>query len=419
MSYRSAYVHLFYLAALLYAAAASCKEGSETDCSLNGVCTSGRCACDPGWTGDRCNHLQLRPPSRAEPHGYFNATMPTWGGDIIYENGTYHAFVTAKPFTTPPFDESDNYECNTAIVRLEGETPAGPFKYVEIVLPAFHHEAHAIRAPDGTVVIYMISYDGGDFPGVLSKTCIGMPDACHLYDISHEVTAMAWSSSVYGPWKEKVILNPWPGMEDRHSWICQTNCPSVAFAANGSVVMAVRGVQCEQPPRYSENTREKIAIVTAPHWSGPYTIRSTEPLFGWRTPADWPSSLVNPTNQTMSNEDPFIWRTKRGYHMLVHCQLLPYPKTRGAYAYSVDGLAWTLLPDYAWETNMTWSDGTVSYFKRRQAPDLYLDSNGFPLYLLTPVDELSVDGCHWGHGWTLIQPIDRSGSAPISRANCP
>ena len=39
--------------------------------------------------------------------------------------------------TTPPFDESDNYECNTAVVRLEGKTPAGPFKFVETVLPLF------------------------------------------------------------------------------------------------------------------------------------------------------------------------------------------------------------------------------------------------------------------------------------------
>ena len=142
MSNRSAYVHLFYLAALLYVAAASCKEGSETDCSLNGVC----------WTGDRCNHLKLRPPGRAEPHGYFNGTILMWGGDVIYENGTYHGFVHGT-FTTPPFNESDNYECHTAIVRLEGETPAGSFRFIETIIPAFHHEAHAIRAPDGTVLI--------------------------------------------------------------------------------------------------------------------------------------------------------------------------------------------------------------------------------------------------------------------------
>ena len=56
---------------------------------------------------------------------------------------------------------------------------------------------------------------------------------------------------------------------------------------------------------------------------------------------------------------------------------------------------------------MTWSDGSISYFVRRQAPGLYLDNDGYPLYLLTPVDELPGDGCHWGHGWTLMQPVGR------------
>ena len=56
---------------------------------------------------------------------------------------------------------------------------------------------------------------------------------------------------------------------------------------------------------------------------------------------------------------------------------------------------------------MTWADGSVSYFVRRQAPGLFLDHEGYPLYLLTPVDELSDNGCHWGHRWTLMQPVER------------
>ena len=193
----------------------------------------------------------------------------------------------------------------------------------------------------------------------------------------------------YGPWKEKVLFNPWPGLVDKESWLCQTNCPSVMFTANDSVIMAFRGVQCQKPP--ARSTKEKIVIATAPHWSGPYTIRSKNPVFGWMVPDDWPPSLVTP-GQVTSNEDPFIWRTNRGYHMLVHSQLQPFSRTHGAYGYSKDGLSWTLSPNYSWETNMTWTDGSVSYFVRRQAPGLYLDNEGCPLYLLTPVDELDSDG---------------------------
>ncbi|XP_065188706.1 uncharacterized protein LOC135819423 [Sycon ciliatum] len=395
----------------LFAATArafECRDGSqgEEDCALNGFCHSTRCVCDPGWTGERCNFLDLLAPNRSEPHGYYNGTMPTWGGDVIFENGLYHLFVTAKGYTQPPLDQSDNYECNTAIVRLEGPGPAGPYKFAQVALPVYHHEAHAIRAPDGTLLIYMIKFDGGDLPPQLSnETCLA--PGCHVYNFSHQATAMAWSDSVYGPWREKVVLNPWPGPADRYSWLCQTNCPSVAFAQNGSVVMALRAVQCNQPPDRANWTYEKIAIATAPHWTGPYTIVSKEPIFGYEVPADWPPELVTP-GQPMRNEDPFIWRTHRGYHMLVHSQLLPHSRSRGAYAFSRDGLDWTLLPEFSWQVNMTWADGDVSFFQRRQAPGLYLDKDGFPLYLLTPVDELYSDGCHWGRGWTLMQPVKRT-----------
>lgn len=31
----------------------------EKSCSLNGLCTGGRCVCDPAWTGDHCQTLHL------------------------------------------------------------------------------------------------------------------------------------------------------------------------------------------------------------------------------------------------------------------------------------------------------------------------------------------------------------------------
>ena len=123
-------------------------DGDEEACALNGEVQHGRCVCDEGWKGDRCQLLNLSPPDADQPHGYFNASMPTWGGDAILSNGTWHLFVTAKADIYSPYD---NYMCNAAIVRLTGPSRSGPFKYAETVLPNWHHEAHAMAIPPDSV----------------------------------------------------------------------------------------------------------------------------------------------------------------------------------------------------------------------------------------------------------------------------
>ena len=72
--------------------------------------------------------------------------MQTWGGDVIYKDGLFHAFLVAKGFNIPPLDKSDSYSCNNAIVHLEGPSPVEPFKFAQVVLHVYHHEAHTIRA---------------------------------------------------------------------------------------------------------------------------------------------------------------------------------------------------------------------------------------------------------------------------------
>ena len=68
---------------------------SELSCSLNGQCSSGTCKCDPGWTGAACDKLSFQPASRAG--GLHNASMASWGGNIIYDvaTGRYHMFAAA------------------------------------------------------------------------------------------------------------------------------------------------------------------------------------------------------------------------------------------------------------------------------------------------------------------------------------
>jgi hypothetical protein len=48
--------------------------GSDLDCSLNGICTAGKCACDAPWIGTRCGVLEFAVASPAA--GVSDATSP-------------------------------------------------------------------------------------------------------------------------------------------------------------------------------------------------------------------------------------------------------------------------------------------------------------------------------------------------------
>lgn len=122
-------------------------------------------------------------------------------------------------------------------------------------------------------------------------------------------------------------------------------------------------------------------------------------------------------------QDPFIWRTSRGYHLLLH-SLGRAPgssggSTQGAggLAYSKDGLEWTWvngsdsLQGAVYSPNVTWSDGTKDGLTRRQAPYLYIDPTGTIQFLLNGVDTAAGLGCHWRTSWTLLQRVrSNSGS---------
>ena len=70
----------------------------DLDCSLNGMCgDDGACACEPGWTGDRCEALDLVPVDSSKlgfDPAENGANMSSWGGGVLEIEGTYHLFAS-------------------------------------------------------------------------------------------------------------------------------------------------------------------------------------------------------------------------------------------------------------------------------------------------------------------------------------
>ena len=91
-------MHAFSLSciALIVAVSATCT--TDTDCSLNGVCTAGACACDSPWGGSQCETLIYAvTPAGAKniwQGAQTNETLNSWNGPIIRDgNCVYHAYV--------------------------------------------------------------------------------------------------------------------------------------------------------------------------------------------------------------------------------------------------------------------------------------------------------------------------------------
>ena len=62
------------------------------DCHYGGECVSGRCACDPTWTGPACERLNLLPARKGSgyPTSPATDTLPsnstfTWGGAVVLD----------------------------------------------------------------------------------------------------------------------------------------------------------------------------------------------------------------------------------------------------------------------------------------------------------------------------------------------
>ena len=75
---------------------ASCT--SDLGCSLNGVCTDGRCACDAAWGGEsgRCDELQFEPVSFPQGYGLSPPLNSSWGGNPVWDDATrkYHLYTS-------------------------------------------------------------------------------------------------------------------------------------------------------------------------------------------------------------------------------------------------------------------------------------------------------------------------------------
>jgi hypothetical protein len=355
------------------------------DCSLNGDCVKGVCACDYAWTGAACNKMAILPMNKNS--GYHNHTAgASWGGLPIYVDGKWHLFVSQMVNNC----SLDYYGTNSEIIRAVSDSPGGPFVYAETVVPVFAHNPTVRITSDGTFLLYMI---GNGFS-------LGEPVNCskNANNIMQKIQSkpsqkkhgrrsgggssdihIAYSSSVYGPWK--IIPVSFTNPHASTVFDCAWTNPSPVVFENDSVLMAFTAGYCH-------GGIEAIGIAKAPHWKGPYTMETLEPIF--------PKPTFCLSEQQY--EDPFFWRGPRGFHILLH-GMCPTGVFNSKYAYSLDGIRWKVSPIDPYVYVVLYEDGSEDIFVRCERPQLLFNDEGEAIYLFTGVKPLL------GHEFTIARPL--------------
>ncbi|KAF2100279.1 hypothetical protein NA57DRAFT_73890 [Rhizodiscina lignyota] len=389
ISYSSVLPIFPILASSLVYAVNACK--SNEDCSLNGVCDTHHktCTCDPGWTAADCGKLDLKPATRGTGYNKTASGTSSWCNVIKHDpkdKSLWHLFVSE-------FQDGcglDFWSPFSRIIRAESRHgPEGPYEFAAQVAPSFAHNPSVVWSPaDKLYLIYGIGCHQN-----LPATCTPPEFTCGPGNfINGESGISLWSSPDLYTWTSHGQI--FKG-DNGGNWDADLTNPSPLplYSSNDhtdTILLAYRGCP------YNCSGSEQINLAEAPHFLGPYHKLEKNPIF------------PNP------NEDPFIWRDKRGhYHMLSH-SLEPLggfgsgPNVgRHAYSKDIDGPWHFNNNTLAFSTLVDFTDGSSTNYYRRERPNLYFSEDGkmVPLFLGTGVQEVNSS-----MSYSLIQPVGSSGS---------
>lgn len=380
-------------------------DDASYTCMGNGIVVNGACKCDAGWKGFDCAVLDLL-PVRSAHSGWSQELGATanWGASTIREGDTWHWLVGAKADHTD--GASDLFALNSGMLLLRSDSGVGgPFMRLSEMIglngQRFGFRVDAKRHPiDGALLVLTEGFAfSGRWPNSEGFGFIFLRSA---------------SGSVHGPWTEHLVyelgrnVSALGGIDytadasndDDARWDCRLADPTFVVLPSGEMIVAYRGTKCccdgliGAWSNTGEHELETVGLLRAPAWDGPYT-RDAVPIFGSGT----------------DNEDPFLWTSERGVHMLMHSQDNSHHnhERRGAYAFSPDGgpHSWRLSPVEAWDSDGLHFDNCSSrVVVKRQRPSLAFDPHsGRPTHFLSGV-ATSSHGLEWGDGWTAVQPLN-------------
>jgi len=452
---------------LLAGAASACT--TDLDCSLNGACAASACVCDAGWVSGAkhaCERLDLLPADLS--HGYNhlrghdtdNGSTSSWGATQLKgDDGLYHTFVGEMARNCG----INGYENNEAIIHTTSKSALGPFVRHGTLTPFASSSIcpHAQRDPkNGDWLIFHTGCGNHSDPNSegygtnhsaeitncvngstpLHKTYGPSPGAGgrqlreraakRTCGVASDITSVFRSKSPYGPWTQHLLRTKpkaakmingvaWPGCNSNiDPQLCSVpdnlgGNPTALILPNGTTIVLFRTFHnnitaCELlgavirdkgcvgkpgcPNGYPGCTL--IGLAVADSWDGLYDVVG--------------GPMVN-----FQQEDPFIYKTKRGFHAVYH-GMDPWPDAghSGRHAYSVNGLDWHGGDEDAFTSNLTLVGGSKIRLARRERPELVHDEQERPLHLLSGAQFGPDVGNPGDQTFTLCQGVRQASASP-------
>lgn len=268
-------------------------------CQLNGVLSaSGTCTCDPGWVGPACGQLNLEPaPPLAEQVTAAAALSTdnaaanaTWGISVVGPvGGIFHGYMTEIANQCL----LGEYGIASQIIHMTSGSPLGPWIRRGVALKGFAHNPQALLAPNGSILLFHIGQE--EAAGCLAD-CRGTPPDNRTHS-PHPPKPRPSSCKRLSHGASVAIADQPEGPFTRFPYAFHTGTtnPTALLMANGTIIVALRRSTSAHQPLYRGH-------VDSP--AGPWVALQATVV---ATSAGSPH---------MYEEDPFLFSTSRGFHML-------------------------------------------------------------------------------------------------------
>jgi hypothetical protein len=284
------------------------------------------------------------------------------------------------------------FQTNSRIDHAVAKQITGPYMFKDVAVNTEATNAAPVALKDGTFAIFHIYTGTGPPDGGQncnqSQEDIAYTDEDRLREMLESIDNEAGGSTIHvaksldGPWMP-LVPNTLPACGNPAPWV----------HPNGTIYVACRGAPL---------------IYRAENISGPWTRVKTVPFSG------------GPGGKY---EDPFLYSTSRGWHLLYHVYNLSEPhggecidSTVSAHAYSVDGFTWHASPAQPYGTQVKLTTGETVTVATRERPKIWFNSEGQMTHLLNGVCAAAMcpnspsTGCvdckFWKWDYTLVQALD-------------